>query len=188
MVKWKLLDRFKFKKESLPEEEEPTEVVGPEETIQTETEPEESTLAEYHETLYAEGAAPKKDKEKISRTSWRDVRAIEEDVDKLHINRAKKPVTELDKKIDRLTSQIEVEESETHRKPSNVIYVVNRPQPGQVRGDWAVRGHGKIYSQHRTKEKAIKAARKIAKERNATVMVQNTDGTFSEGFKPRQWK
>ena len=72
-----------------------------------------------------------------------------------------------------------------HRKPSNVIYVVSRPQPGQVRGDWAVRGHGKIYSHHRTKEKAVQNARIIARERGATVMVQRTNGTFSKGFKPR---
>ena len=71
------------------------------------------------------------------------------------------------------------------KKPSNVIYVVSRPQPGQVRGDWAVRGHGKIYSHHRTKEKAIQNARIIARERQATVMVQRTNGTFSKGFKPR---
>ncbi|HDD57432.1 MAG TPA: DUF2188 domain-containing protein [Thermoplasmatales archaeon] len=74
------------------------------------------------------------------------------------------------------------------RKPSNVIYVVSKPQPGQVRGDWAVRSHGKIFSHHRTKLAAIKAARRIAKEREATVMVQNTDGTFSMGFKPRPKK
>jgi len=73
-------------------------------------------------------------------------------------------------------------------KPSNVIYVVSKPQPGSVKGDWAVRGHGKIYSHHRTKETAIKKARIIAKERSATVMVQKTDGTFSEGFKPKAKK
>ena len=70
----------------------------------------------------------------------------------------------------------------------NVIYVVSKPQPGQVRGDWAVRSHGKIYNYHRKKEKAIEEARKIARDRDATVMVQNTDGTFSEGFKPRPKK
>jgi len=79
----------------------------------------------------------------------------------------------------------EVKKMSEKKKPSNVIYVVSKPQPGQVRGDWAVRSHGKIFSHHRTKENAIKAARKIARQRNATVMVQNTDGTFSEGFKPR---
>ena len=81
---------------------------------------------------------------------------------------------------------IVIEEEKTDRKPSNVIYVVNKPQPGQVRGDWAVRGHGKIYSHHRTKENAIKAARKIAKTKDATVMVQRTDGTFETGFKPKK--
>ena len=74
---------------------------------------------------------------------------------------------------------------EVNRKPSNVIYVVSKPQPGEVRGDWAVRSHGKIFSHHKTKATAIKEARKIAKQKNATVMTQNTDGTFSEGFKPR---
>ena len=76
-------------------------------------------------------------------------------------------------------------EEESKKKPSNVIYVVSKPQPGQVKGDWAVRSHGKIFSHHRKKETAIKAARKIAVKRDATVMVQNTDGTFSDGFKPK---
>jgi hypothetical protein len=84
------------------------------------------------------------------------------------------------------TIRIEDEKDKSDRKPSNVIYVVNKPQPGQVRGDWAVRGHGKIYSHHRTKINAIRAARKIARERDATVMVQRTDGTFSMGFKPKK--
>ena len=79
----------------------------------------------------------------------------------------------------------EAKESETKRKAANVIYVVSKPQPGQVKGDWAVRSHGKIYSHHRTKVNAIKAAREIAKKKDATVLIQNTDGTFSDGFKPR---
>ena len=79
-------------------------------------------------------------------------------------------------------------EEKKDRSPSNVIYVVNRPQPGQLRGDWAVRGHGKIYSHHRIKQMAIKQARIIARKRDATVMIQKTDGTFSEGFKPRPKK
>ena len=76
-------------------------------------------------------------------------------------------------------------EKEIKKKPSNVIYVVSKPQPGEVRGDWAVRSHGKIFSHHKTKENAIKAARKVARKRKATVLVQNTDGTFSDGFKPK---
>lgn len=76
-------------------------------------------------------------------------------------------------------------EENNHRKPSNVIYVVSKPQPGQVKGDWAVRGHGKIYSHHRIKANAVKQARKIAKEKQSTVMIQNTDGKFKQSFKPR---
>ena len=83
------------------------------------------------------------------------------------------------------TLEKDVDTSKKARKPSNVIYVVNRPQPGQVRGDWAVRGHGKIYSSHRTQDVAVQHARKLARERGATVMVQRTNGTFSRGFKPR---
>jgi signal transduction histidine kinase len=72
------------------------------------------------------------------------------------------------------------------RRSSNVIYVVSKPRPGHVKGDWAVRSHRKIFSHHRIKLAAIRKARRIAKERGATVMVQRMDGTFSMGFKPRQ--
>ena len=191
MGRWRLLSRSKkdkkaeFKesvqkpsKEDITTEEKTEEIVEPEE--KTENEP----LAEYSEALYTVDSKSKT-KDVSNYGVWRNVKDIENKVDELHIAQARKPVTEIDKKIDRIVGDIELEQTETTRKPPNVIYVVNRPQPGQVRGDWAVRGHGKIYSQHRTKEKAIKAARKVAKARDATVMVQNTDGTFSEGFKPR---
>ncbi len=73
-----------------------------------------------------------------------------------------------------------------HKNNSNVIYVVSKPQPGQVRGDWAVRSHNKIYSHHRTKVNAIKSAKKIGKERKATVLIQKTDGTFSRSIKAKK--
>lgn len=82
--------------------------------------------------------------------------------------------------------KIDIDNEAIHRKPSNVIYVVNKPQPGQVKGDWAVRSHGKIYSHHRTQESAIKQARKIAKQKNATVLIQGIDGKFRDGFKPKK--
>ncbi|MEF8848356.1 MAG: DUF2188 domain-containing protein [Candidatus Thermoplasmatota archaeon] len=85
-------------------------------------------------------------------------------------------------KIEKLKSII------TKRKKPNVIYVVSKPQPGQVKGDWAVRSHKKIYSHHRTKKYAIKQARKVARDKNATVLIQRTDGTFEKGFKPRDKK
>jgi len=84
------------------------------------------------------------------------------------------------------TEKTEEKEDEPDKKPSNVIYVVSKPQPGEVRGDWAVRSHGKIYSHHKTKLTAIRAARKIARQKDATVMVQNIDGTFSMGFHPKK--
>jgi hypothetical protein len=81
-------------------------------------------------------------------------------------------------------------------KLANVIYVLRNQQPGQIRSDWTVRSrsdwtvrsHGKIYSHHRTKIIAINNARKIARSIDSTVMVQNTDGTFSMGFKPKPAK
>ena len=86
------------------------------------------------------------------------------------------------------TSKVTAVDEKKKKKPSNVIYVVNKPQPGEVRGDWAVRGHGKIYSHHKTKETAVKKARTIAKQKDATVMIQKTDGTFSKGFHPKKKK
>jgi hypothetical protein len=122
---------------------------------------------------------------------WRDVKAIEENVDNISKHEPKTYEAGLDKTVDEILAKTKKKLLKTEkkpRKPSNVIYVVSKPQPGQVRGDWAVRSHGKIYSYHRLKESAIKQARNIARERNATVLIQNTDGTFSEGFKPRPKK
>jgi len=185
MPKWKLFARLKAKEEKTVE---PEVTIG-EEIIETEVIQEDQPLAEHHETLESDEKVTTKVKEKTpSRQSvWRDVGSIEKNIDSLHIEKATKPQTDVEKTVDSLIEKFKsVEEKpEKARKPSNVIYVVSSPQPGEVRGDWAVRGHGKIYSHHKTKENAINEARKVAKKRGATVMVQNTDGTFSEGFKPR---
>ena len=175
MSKWNF-----FRKNKKEDETEPEKI---KEETKEETQ-QNKPIAEYHETLYSDDS---KKKNKTNKTTsekeyvWRNTDKIEKDIDTLHIEKAKKPSTEIDKKVDLLINKNKTK----HRKPSNVIYVVSNPQPGQVKGDWAVRGHGKIYSHHRTKENAIKKAREIAKKREATVMVQNTDGTFSDGFKPR---
>ena len=192
MIKWRLFSKSKETKETKPEEdiqknlEEVTEI---EEGLETEEVTEDKPLAEYRETL--QSGKPRSKKYSISQETyesdqriWRDISLIEEKVDKLHKTRAERPITEIDKKVDKLIIDVKIEKKEDQRKPANVIYVVSKPQPGQVRGDWAVRSHGKIYSHHRKKQNAVKAAKKIAKEKGATVLVQNTDGTFSEGFKP----
>ena len=141
----------------------------------------EKNLAEYHVTLYAEKRKP------ITQESnsliLRDLSGIEKKVDTIQNSSYKKLESGLEKKVDAILSNKPIKKIK--RKQSNVIYVVSKPQPGQVKGDWAVRSHGKIFSHHRTKLAAIKKAREIAKIREVTVMVQNTDGTFSQGFKPR---
>jgi len=186
MSKWKIFNKSTSKVDEKPETA-TTETSEADEPVENKDNTDDQTLAEYHDTLYTEDYKAKKRKEALhNQQVWRDVDSIEKKVDNLHITRAQKPSTEFDKTVDKLIEKRKIIiSSKSHRKPSNVIYVVSKPQPGEVRGDWAVRSHGKIFSHHKTKEKAIDEARKIARGRDATVMVQNTDGTFSEGFKPR---
>ena len=66
------------------------------------------------------------------------------------------------------------------------LYVVNHLQPGNNRGNWAVRNKNKIFSSHRTKKVAIKNARILAKKRETRVLVQNIHGRFSYGFNPKK--
>jgi hypothetical protein len=149
----------------------------------------ENIILKHEETLYSIESS-KKSKKTIKKNiqpiseqiTWRDIEGIEKKIDKLSKNKIKNSSIDktLNKKVDNIITK-----KKKQRKPSNVIYVVSKPQPGQVKGDWAVRSHGKIFSHHRTKENAIKTARVIARKKEATVLVQNTDGTFSEGFKPR---
>ena len=141
----------------------------------------EETIAEYHETLYEENKTSSN--KNVDPLIVRDLSGIEKDIDSLKYSNVKPLETGLEKKVDAILSKKPI--NKTRRKPSNVIYVVSKPQPGQVKGDWAVRSHGKIFSHHRTKQAAISKAREIARKKEATVMVQNTDGTFSNGFKPR---
>ena len=194
LAKWKLFGKSKAKKhEDISKDqcnvEETVNNVQPEQEIVWESEDKESPLLEYKETLYSEGTAPKKSKpdqqqkKGWTRTKWDSIGTIEHNIDSLDkkdLSRGEtsSPKGEVEKKVDDLIGK-------KHRKPSNVIYVVSRPQPGQKRGDWAVRSHGKIFSHHRKKRNAVQAARKIAKEKNATVLIQKTDGTFSRGFKPK---
>jgi hypothetical protein len=186
MARWKLFSKSKQKEEKITEPVEPRKE-NVEENIETIQEIEDQPLAEHHETLYTGVDTSKKGTSTPSdQRIWRDVDSIEENIDTLHMEKAKKPHSEIEKTVDKLIENRTFEKQKSaQRKPANVIYVVSKPQPGEVRGDWAVRSHGKIFSHHKTKENAINEARKIAKKRDATVMVQNTDGTFSDGFKPR---
>ena len=160
MIKWKLFGKSKDTEKIEPEKDvqEPIQEVNETvEDLETLEETEEKPLAEYHETLQSGKPRQKKFQESYDSDQriWRDVSLIEDKIDKLHKTRAEKPITEIDKKVDKLIIDVDVDKKETPRKTANVIYVVSKPQPGQVRGDWAVRDHGKIYSHHRKKQTAI---------------------------------
>jgi len=112
MVRWKLFGRSKPKEEE-PEGEESIQEES-KETMQSdmEQEPEETILAEHHETLHAVDSKSKKSssakakyRESYNQTSWRDVNAIEENVDNLRMSKTKKPVSELNKKVDKILSK-----------------------------------------------------------------------------------
>jgi hypothetical protein len=110
MSKWKLFGSSKSKEE---EETENKELTANSEEIPETSEDDESEsdvepLAEYKETVYSSNSKSKKSssgKEEnpySDQVVWRDVRAVEENIDNLHISKSRKPVSELDKKVDRL--------------------------------------------------------------------------------------
>ena len=90
MSKWKIFGKNKREDETQITEE-PTKIES--------EEPAEDETEKYSETLYTSESKPKKTSDQMI---WRDVDAIEEKVDTLHITKAQKPVTKLDKTVDRL--------------------------------------------------------------------------------------
>ena len=114
MTRWKLFGRAK-KEDSNQNEKENTEtLIGPSDeeekteiSIESSDEEKEAVsepIAEYHETLQTGTTTSKTTTVKTTTPSeqriWRDVDAIEENIDNIHMQKAKKPVTELDKKVD----------------------------------------------------------------------------------------
>jgi hypothetical protein len=100
MAKWKLFGKPRPTEEKEDVKEEPASEET--ETVQTSgNEP----LAEYNETLFT--GTSKTSKGKTSQTStdqriWRNVSDIERKVDNLHVTKARKPVTELDRTVDKI--------------------------------------------------------------------------------------
>jgi hypothetical protein len=195
MTRWKLFNKSKIKEEEKTKPQETVkEDAAPEPETQSSEEQnlkeEEEILVEYKETLYTSSQAAKKVKSHAisDQRIWRDMESIEKNIDTMDVKKVVKPVEKLEEKVDNIISRRKEKKIPSPKKPPNVIYVVSKPQPGQVKGDWAVRGHGKIYSHHRLKESAITQARKIAKQKGATVLIQNIDGTFSGSYKPKQKK
>lgn len=104
MVRWKILEKLRAKsKES--ESEETTELDDNEEN-------EGSTLAEHHETLLSGAIATKKNhvNPKDSMISseqriWRDLNAIEENIDDINLEKKKESLTGIDETVDMILSK-----------------------------------------------------------------------------------
>ena len=102
MSKWKIFNKSKSKVDEIPETE-TTETSEADKPVENKENIENQTVAEYHDTVYTEEHQAKKRKEATNNQQvWRDVDSIENKIDNLHITRAQKPVTELDKTVDRL--------------------------------------------------------------------------------------
>jgi hypothetical protein len=98
MAKWSLFKKLKPENEDITIKE--TKIINEEEYKQT-----HEPLAEYKETLYASTKSSKKISKNISSNEeiyWRDVGSIEKKIDKLHITRAQKPTTQVDKTVDKI--------------------------------------------------------------------------------------
>jgi hypothetical protein len=86
MVKWKFFEKSKGK-------------------IQNPIKTEKKPLAEYKETLHSENPRSKSRTQTISdQRVWRDVKSIESNIDHIHVS--SRPVTELDRTVDRLIAKI----------------------------------------------------------------------------------
>lgn len=195
MSKWRLFSWLK--KEDLTEEKEkhPDEIT--EETKEQEIDTssknvqEEEPFAEYTETLYSSTTKRKKTKTKptTDQRIWRDLNLIEEKIDDLQSSKTKKGLSEIEKRVDRIVTDVQIKKPVISKKSSNIVYVLSQPQAGELKGDWAVERNGEIFSHHKTKDNAIKTARKLAKrKKNGMVMIQNVDGTFDKAFKPKKQK
>ncbi len=114
MAKWKLFGKSKSEEEKIENQESSLE--GSAENIQTEenTQPENELeadfepLADYNETLYSKNSKSKKGSSKkgnnpsVDQIIWRDVKTIEENIDNLHTIGSRRPISELDEKVDKL--------------------------------------------------------------------------------------
>lgn len=95
MTKWSFLKKLKPQNENTEIKE--TKIKNEEDAQNI------KPLVEYKETLYSSTKSHKKISKTISPNKeicWRDVDSIEKKIDKLHITKAQKPTTELDKTVD----------------------------------------------------------------------------------------
>jgi len=94
MAKWKLFG--KSKEEPIETQETTTEV---KEEVNIE---EDKPIAEYRETLQTGKATTTRTSTSSDQHVWRNMNKIEKDVDTIHIKKAEKPVTDIEKTVDNL--------------------------------------------------------------------------------------
>ena len=104
MVRWKILEKLRSKSNE-SESEETIELENNEEN-------EESILAEHHETLLSGAITTKKnhiDPEgniiSSEQRIWRDLNAIEENIDNLNLEKKKDTLTAIDETVDMVLSK-----------------------------------------------------------------------------------
>ena len=103
--------------------------------------------------------------------------------EKSHMPYLKKKQTQLKAKKQSKSTAKKIEKKE--EEPVEIIYVVNNGHDKDHDEPWVVKSHTKIYKHATTKQKAIQIARDLARKLKARVLVQNANGKFSYGFKPR---
>jgi len=115
MVKWNIFSRSKSKKiepqtyqdssQTLSENYSSNEA---EENLTFEKETEDQPIVDYHETLQTKDSAHKEYTGSSSdQRIWRNVRAIEKNIDKINTSKSRKPTSELEKKVDNIIKKKE---------------------------------------------------------------------------------
>jgi len=113
MSKWKIFGKSK-KDECIEFQEPKTNDFNENTTMETENKQEVETptdkkddkpLAEHHDTIHAGKRGSKKGKSGTSSSDqrvWRDINAIEENIDNMHVSKSSTPPSEFDKKVDKI--------------------------------------------------------------------------------------
>ena len=120
MTKWNIFGKSKSKKvepQNYPEPEEPTlddnMQFSEDEQLNFEETQTDKPIADYHETLNSGKTGSNKKSSQSTNTYsddqrvWRDIKAIEENIDNMRINTSHHPTSEFDKKVDKLIKKTE---------------------------------------------------------------------------------
>jgi len=114
MVKFNIFGKSKKLEPQTYEESSQTDFknnseIQSDENLLFEKETPNQNITDYHETLQTKKPGSRKNSSydgyvvsSPDQRYWRDVRAIEKNIDTIHINKSDKPTSELEKKVDRI--------------------------------------------------------------------------------------